>query len=103
MPRTFWILGFSLLSACAIAWAAPPASTLPKVGSCPTGYSSSNEYCVPGSSARYAVLKKGSCPSGYSSSNEYCVAVSDTSKTAIPKSGSCPSGCSSSNDYCLCD
>lgn len=78
----------------------PPAQPLPKQGSCPSGYSQSGNYCNPGASARYAVLKEGSCPSGYSQSGNYCLAGSNA-KLAIPKRGSCPSGYSQSGDYCL--
>jgi len=48
-----------------------------------------------------AVPKVGSCPSGYSTSGDYCLAISDSSKHALPKTGSCPSGHSTSGDYCL--
>ena len=84
----------------ATALALPPAQTIEKVESCPSGYSSSGNYCVPASSAKYAILKNGSCPSGYSSSGHYCLA-SSTAKHAIPKNGSCPSGFSSSGHYCI--
>ena len=99
-----WIIG---LGAAGLLWAGaalalPPASPIAKNGSCPSGYSTSGNYCKPGSNARYAVAKNGSCPSGYSSSSRYCVANSNKSKTAIPKVGSCPSGCSTSGKYCLC-
>jgi hypothetical protein len=49
-------------------------TALPKDGSCPNGYSSSGNYCVPGPNATHAVPKDGSCPNGYSSSGNYCVA-----------------------------
>ena len=83
------------------ALAAPPAEPVAKVGSCPSGYSTSGAYCRPGSSARYAVVKVGSCPSGYSTSGEYCLAGSGTTRLAVPKGGSCPSGFSTSGAYCL--
>ena len=44
-----------------------------KNGSCPSGYNSSGNYCVPGSSAHPVIEKNGSCPSGYNSSGNYCV------------------------------
>ncbi len=73
-----------------------------KDGSCPSGYHSSGNYCVPtGSAARATIPKVGSCPSGYHSSGNYCLASSDTAKAAIVKSGSCPSGYHSSGAYCL--
>ena len=98
---------FRLLSALAVlaivprvATADPAAVPVPKVGSCPSGYSTSGSYCNPGSSARFAMPKVGSCPSGYSTSGDYCLAGSGA-RHAIPKSGSCPSGYSTSGDYCL--
>ena len=83
------------------AAAAPPAQPLARNGSCPSGYSSSGNYCVPGSNARFAVSRNGSCPSGYASSGNYCVASSDRSRLVIHRSGSCPSGYSSSGNYCV--
>ena len=83
-----------------IAFASPTATTVTKNGSCPSGYSSSGNYCKPNSGARFAIEKKGSCPSSYSSSGNYCLANSGAS-LAIHKSGSCPSGYSSSGNYCL--
>lgn len=78
----------------------PSAVPLPKVGACPSGYSTSGNYCTPGSSARFAVQKTGACPSGYSTSGAYCLAGSNA-RHAVPKAGSCPSGYSTSGDYCL--
>ncbi|MFN8773920.1 MAG: hypothetical protein ACK52M_11305 [bacterium] len=80
--------------------AQPAAVALPKTGSCPSGYSTSGNYCVPGSGARFALPKVGSCPSGYSTSGDYCLA-SQGARHAMPKTGSCPSGYSTSGDYCL--
>ena len=51
-----------------LAFASPTATTVTKNGSCPSGYSSSGNYCKPNSGARFAIEKNGSCPSGYSSS-----------------------------------
>lgn len=81
--------------------AAPPAQPLPRSGSCPTGYHASGQYCLPGSSARFAIERNGSCPSGYFASGSYCVASSDRSGLAIHRSGSCPSGYFSSGQYCV--
>jgi len=78
----------------------PRAQPIAKIGSCPSGYSQSGNYCNPGSSARYALPKEGSCPSGYSQSGDYCLAGS-SARLAIPRRGSCPSGYSQSGDYCL--
>ncbi len=79
----------------------PPPVPLAKKGSCPSGYSTSGQYCSPGSNARFAVPKMGSCPSGYHTSGDYCLASSASSKLAVPKVGSCPSGFHTSGDYCL--
>ena len=81
--------------------AAPPAQPVLREGSCPGGYYSSGNYCVPTGSAHFAVPRSGSCPGGYYSSGNYCVASSDSSKIAIPRSGSCPGGYYSSGDYCV--
>jgi hypothetical protein len=85
---------------CGGARAEPAAVPVPKVGSCPSGYSTSGNYCKPSGGARFALPKVGSCPSGYSTSGDYCLAGSNA-RHAIPKSGSCPSGYSTSGDYCL--
>ncbi|MBU3694014.1 MAG: hypothetical protein FGM40_04205 [Rhodocyclaceae bacterium] len=81
--------------------AAPPATPLPKTGSCPSGYYTSGAYCTPTDSARTALPKVGSCPSGYYTSGDYCLANSTDSRAAVPKQGSCPSGYYTSGDYCL--
>ncbi len=82
---------------------APTAQPLPRVSSCPSGYYSSGNYCVPGTNARFAIARHGSssCPSGYYQSGHYCVASSDSAKLAIHRSGSCPSGYYASGDYCV--
>ncbi len=85
-----------------LAAEAVPAQPVIRDGSCPSGYSSSGNYCVPGSSARYALPRGGSsCPSGYFSSGNYCVAASKDSRFAIPRRGGCPSGYFSSGDFCV--
>jgi hypothetical protein len=92
----------SLLIMSGNLFAQPPAQPVMKNGSCPSGYVSSGNYCVPsGDSSRFAITKSGSCPSGYVSSGDYCLASGDNSRLAIPKQGSCPSGYISSGDYCL--
>ena len=52
-----------------------PVVPMQKVGgSCPSGYQSQGGMCVPGSSAKPAIIKVGgSCPSGYQSQGGYCV------------------------------
>lgn len=80
------------------------AQAVPKVGTCPSGYHTSGNACVPSSQqrgARPALAKIGSCPLGYHTSGDYCLASSDRAKHAIPKTGSCPSGHHSSGAYCL--
>jgi len=82
-----------------MAFGAPPATPLAKDGACPSGYSSSGNYCTPTASARFALPKDGACPSGYYSSGNYCLASSDSSRLAVPKLGPCPSGYYSSGNY----
>ena len=77
-----------------------PVKPLVKDGSCPSGYTTSGNYCKPGSGARYALPKHGSCPSGYTTSGSYCLA-GNSARYAVPKSGSCPSGYTTSGGYCL--
>ena len=48
-----------------------------------------------------AVPKVGTCPSGYHTSGDYCLGSSDDAKHAIPKTGACPSGYHTSGGYCL--
>jgi hypothetical protein len=99
--RTEISIGLILLGSLSLSRAfALEAVPVRKVGSCPSGYSTSGNYCSPGKTAHFAVEKTGSCPSGYSSSGDYCLAGA-TSKFAIPKTGSCPSGFSTSGSYCL--
>ena len=93
------LLAFGLL-ALQVSAGELTAAPLLKQGSCPSGFSTSGNYCTPSSNARFAVAKVGSCPSGYSTSGNYCLASSNA-KYAVPKVGNCPSGYSSSGDYCL--
>ena len=80
----------------------PPPSPIQKDGSCPSGYGSQGNFCVPSSGARFAIIKSGSCPSGYGSQGNYCVADSSNARLAIFKgSGSCPSGYGSQGNYCV--
>ena len=58
---------------CLFASPALAQQAILKNGSCPSGYNSSGNYCVPGSSAQPAIEKNGSCPSGYNSSGNYCL------------------------------
>ena len=76
------------------------AQPLRKDGACPSGYTASGHYCVPGKGARYASKKTGACPSGYSASGRYCLAGKGAN-FAFPKISACPTGSSSSGEYCL--
>lgn len=73
-------------------------------GSCPSGYYSSGNSCVPYSgTSNYAFYNQGgSCPSGYYSSGNSCVAYSVSSCHAFYNGGgSCPSGYYSSGNSCV--
>lgn len=76
------------------------AVTLPKVGACPSGYTTSGYYCRPGKQARYAIVVSGACPSGYQVSGNYCLA-GQRARHALPNSGPCPNGYAVSGAYCL--
>lgn len=86
---------------------APPPSAFanPQGGSCPSGYYSSGNACVPSSSSSgfaFANPQGGSCPSGYYSSGRACVASSSSSCNAFYSGGgSCPSGYYSSGSACV--
>jgi len=90
----------ALLSPVLANAAAPPQPIL-RNGTCPSGYYASDEYCVPTSSARFAITRDGTCPSGYYASDKYCVASTDSAKAVIPRVGSCPSGWYASDKYCV--
>ncbi len=96
MRKITWVQALILVMA-------PPAfgqEALVKLGSCPSGYTTSGKYCVQGKNARPAVQKVGSCPSGYTTSGDYCL-MGANGKHAVPKIGSCPSGYTTSGSYCL--
>ncbi|NVZ10189.1 hypothetical protein HW932_13050 [Allochromatium humboldtianum] len=95
-----WML-LILLPLSTLADSALSPAPILKHGACPSGYSPSGAYCVPGSKARLAIDKLGACPSGYTPSGAYCLAGSQA-RAAIAKIGSsCPSGWSPSGAYCL--
>ncbi|MGQ9658637.1 MAG: hypothetical protein ACUVQI_03825 [Thermochromatium sp.] len=74
---------------------------IPRHGTCPSGYTPSGAYCLPGAKARLAITKLGTCPSGYTPSGAYCLA-GPQARAAIPKLGpSCPSGWLPNGAYCL--
>jgi len=98
--RSLTSLTFVLICACSLQATDLPAQPVLKNGSCPTGYRTSGDYCMPRKDARFAVLKVGSCPTGYRTSGKYCVARKKAS-FAVPKSGSCPSGYRTSGAYCI--
>lgn len=96
LERIAWLL-LSLV----LAGPAQAQQSLPKLGTCPSGYSASGLYCMPGRTARPALERIGPYPSGYVSSGAYCLAGSQA-RPALPKRGaSCPTGWSSSSAYCL--
>ena len=91
----------ALMLATAVHAELPAPTPIPKDGSCPSGYSSQGNFCVPGSGARFAIAKHGSCPSGYGSQGNYCVADSHARYAMLKGSGSCPSGYGSQGNYCV--
>ena len=103
LPLLF-VVAISALST-GSALAQQPMRPLPKVGSCPLGYYSSGNYCVPSTSGntRGAIKKTGhSCPMGFYSSGNYCLSSPSNNREAIEKTGkSCPLGWFSSGSYCV--
>src|SRR5437773_2896033 len=77
------------------------AMPIPKDGSCPSGYHTDGDTCVPSANANPAIAKDGSCPSGWHTDGNYCVANSANPKNVIPKSGSCPTGYHTDGNYCV--
>lgn len=70
--------------------------------SCPSGYHSDGNYCMPNNSNSKPIFQKlGSCPSGWHSDGNYCAANSLTSKPIMQKKGSCPSSWHSDGNYCV--
>jgi len=82
-----------------------PVRPLPKTGSCPVGYFTSGQYCMPGRSqaVRGAIEKHGSsCPVGFFSSGNYCLSHGTNQREAMRKLGpSCPTGWLTSGSYCV--
>ena len=44
-----------------------------KIGSCPSGWNTSGNYCVAGSNAKGSIFRYGTCPPGWNTSGNYCV------------------------------
>ena len=76
------------------------AAPVPKDGNCPTGYTTSGRYCVPGKSAHFAITKRGNCPAGYTTSGKYCVA-GPGARLILLKEGTCPTGFRTDGQYCV--
>jgi hypothetical protein len=88
-----------VLAFCSLALAQEP---IPKKGSCPNGYYTSGNYCVPsGTRSNPAIAKTGPCPNGYYMSGNYCVATDKNRRIAVPKNGPCPTGYYTSGSYCV--
>ena len=98
--RRLWRILFAFIPVAALADPAMLPTPLAKVGTCPSRYSTSGQYCMPGSNARFAIDKRGACPSGYATSGAYCLA-GPSARQAMHKVGNCPSGWSTSGGYCL--
>ncbi len=107
MPRISFLFLIAASSAffCSTTQAQQPIRPITKTGSCPLGYYSSGNYCVPSSSGktRGAIEKSSSsCPLGFFSSGNYCLSSPSNEREAIQKTGSsCPLGWFSSGSYCL--
>ena len=104
-PATL-VVALGLAAACLpSALAQQPVRPLPKVGSCPIGYYSSSDYCVPSKSGnvRGAIEKVGNgCPIGFYASGSYCLSSPSNQRQAIEKTGNgCPIGWFSSGRYCV--
>ena len=87
LSRFFYAILIAAAWLNAHAQSAPPPQPIPREGSCPSGYYASDKYCVPTSSAKFAIKREGSCPSGYYGSDKYCVAATDSAKAVIPRAG----------------
>ncbi|WP_415410127.1 hypothetical protein ACLM45_00985 [Synechococcus sp. A10-1-5-9] len=105
IPTTL-VVALGLAAACLpSAMAQQPVRLLPKIGSCPIGYYSSRDYCVPSKSGnvRGAIEQVGNgCPIGFYASGSYCLSSPSNQRQAIEKTGNgCPVGWFSSGRYCV--
>lgn len=101
--KTIRLIIFGMFLVCNVAYAEmPPPTPIPKVGSCPFGYSNQGNFCIPSSGAKFAIIKNGSCPFGYSTNYNYCLAEWNA-RYAMPKgdNASCPFGYSNNYNYCV--
>lgn len=63
-----------LLLTVPLALAEEDQQPIPKVGSCPVGYRTSGDYCIPlRSTDEEVIIKLESCPPGYRTSGNYCI------------------------------
>jgi len=63
-----------LLLAPALSLADDDKQPIPKVGSCPVGYRTSGNYCIPlETTDKEVIIKLESCPPGYRTSGNYCI------------------------------
>ena len=96
------IIAFAaLLATAGIAGAAiaqVSSTSVPKDGSCPTGFKASGDMCT-SSSGQVAIEKIGSCPRPFRASANYC--VGPRGAYAEVRNGSCPSGLQTSGNYCV--
>ena len=99
MQHLFW-RAFTCLAVLAQQALAAEAVPVLRVGACPSGYTVSSAYCVPGRTAGYAIARTGACPSGYSVSGAYCLGGPQARHAAI-KRGVCSTGYVVSGAYCL--
>ena len=74
---------------------------IPKNGSCPNGYVSQGNMCVPTKNAKPAIAKNGTCPTDWVSQGNYCVSRKENPRIVIPKNGTCPTGYVSQGNYCV--
>lgn len=67
-------IGLALLLLTPVAAAGDDEQPIPKVGSCPVGYRTSGDYCIPlQSTDEEVIIKLESCPPGYRTSGNYCI------------------------------